>query len=107
MAMKVIKRSDLLAQMKREEEERDNARRLKAMLANDNLEDVALDLWDTVKFLYEMVIKVNNPDSGTRAELYRQLEEFYLRLAAQGLSTEWESVKESVEASDEEEACCK
>lgn len=100
MAMKVIKRSELLAQMKREEEERVNAQRLKAMVANDNLEDVTLDLWDTVKALYANVLMVTEGGSEIRAELYRQLEEFQVRLAAQGLRVEWESVKEAVEAED-------
>lgn len=97
MAMKVTKRSDLLAQMKREEEERMNAQRLKAMVANDSLKDVALDLWDTVKALYANVLIATEPDGETRAELYRQLEEFQIRLAAQGLFAEWRSVKEAVE----------
>lgn len=103
MAMKVIKRSDLLEQMKREEEERITQKYLATMLEQDTMALVMLDLWDTVKFLYEMVIKVNNPDSETRAELYRQLAEFCARIENQGLAVEWESVKESVEASDKEE----
>lgn len=98
MAMKVIKRAELLAQMRREEEERVNAQRLKDMVAKDNLEDVALDLWDTVKALYANVLMVTEGGDETREELYRQLEEFSVRLAAQGLRVEWESVKQAVEA---------
>lgn len=101
MAMKVIKRADLLAQMKREEEERMNAKLLRAMLEKDTLETVALDMWDAIKFYYETVIKVNDPDSETRKELYRQLAEFCARLENQGLEVEWESVKEAVEAAKE------
>lgn len=102
MAMKVTKRADLLAQMKREEEERILQKNLAAMLEKDTMLSVMLDMWDTLKFLYEMVIKVNNPDSETRAELYRQLAEFCARINNQGLAAEWESVKEAVEAADEE-----
>lgn len=101
MAMKVIKRADLLAQMKREEEERVNAKLLEAMLANDNLEDVALDLWDTVKYFYTTTMKDTRLSEETKQELYRQLAEFCARLENQGLEVEWESVKEAVEAAKE------
>lgn len=101
MAMKVIKRSDLLAQMKREEEERVNKKLLEAMLANDNLESVALDLWDTVKYFYTTTMKDTKLSDETKQELYRQLAEFNARLENQGLEVEWESVKEAVEAAKE------
>ena len=100
MAMTVVKTADLIAHMKREEEERVNAKLLRAMLEKDTLETVALDLWDTLKFFYEMVIKVNDPDSETRKELYRQLAEFNVRLENQGLGVEWESVKRAVDTQD-------
>lgn len=93
--MKTIKRSDLLAQMKREEEERVNAKLFQAMLEGDTLPIVALDLWDTVKALYANVLLVADPDGETRKELYRQLAEFCARLENQGLEAEWESVAEA------------
>ena len=103
MAMKVTKRSDLLALMKKEEEERENRKRLEAMLANDDLGDVALDLWDTVKFLYSVTMKGPDFDEGTETELYRQLAEFCAMLENQGFETEWESVKAEVERFREEQ----
>lgn len=97
MAMKVIKKADLIAHMKREEEERVNAKLLRSMLQGDTLESVALDLWDTVKALYTNVLMVTDPDGETRKELYRQLDEFKARLENQGLEAEWESAKEAVD----------
>ena len=102
MGMKVTKRSDLLAMMKKEEEERENRKRLEAMLANDDLGDVALDLWDTVKYFYTTTMKDTRLSEETKQELYRQLAEFCARLENQGLEVEWEGVKEAVEAANEE-----
>ena len=97
MAMRVTKRADLVAQMKREHQERAEAKRVAALLANDTPEGLMLDLWDTVKALYANVLMVTEGGSETREELYSQLEEFRARLAAQGFEVEWESVKEAVE----------
>lgn len=97
MAMKVTKRADLLEQMRKEHEERAEAKRVAALLANDSPEDLTLDLWDTVKALYANVLMVTEGGKETREELYRQLDEFCTRLKAQGFDAEWESVKEAVE----------
>lgn len=96
--MKVTKRADLVAQMKREHQERAEAKRVAALLANDTPEGLMLDLWDTVKALYANVLMVTEGGSEVREELYKQLEEFCQRLAGQGFEVEWESVKEAVEA---------
>lgn len=97
MAMRVTKRADLVARMKREHQERAEAKRVAALLANDTPEGLMLDLWDTVKALYANVLLVTEGGSEVREELYKQLEEFRARLAAQGFDVEWESVKEAVE----------
>lgn len=97
MAMKVVKKADLIEHMKREHEERAEAKRIQRLLANDTVEGLLLDLWDTVKAFYAMVLKVTEGGEETREELYRQLDEFALRLNALGFDEAWDDVKEEVE----------
>ena len=97
MAMKVIKRADLVEQMRKEHVERAEKKRIQRLLANDTLEGLTLDLWDTVKAFYANVLKVTEGGEETREELYSQLDEFCTRLKARGFDAEWESVREAVE----------
>lgn len=96
--MKVVKKADLIEHMKREHVERAEKKRIRRLLENDTVEGLLLDFWDTIKFFYAHVLKVTEGGEETREELYRQLDEFALRLNALGFDEVWDDVKEEVEA---------
>jgi hypothetical protein len=90
--MKVTKRADLLAKMKREEAERRAMRASAEFLANDTLETVAADLFNSVKVLVRASLFYTEPSNDKSLNAYDGLEEMRVRLANQGVEVEWRDI---------------
>jgi Cdc6-like AAA superfamily ATPase len=92
MAMKVTKRAELIARMKREEAERRAIRNAEAFIKADTLEAVVVDLFDHNKALIKACIFYTGQSRETAIEAYDGLEEMRIRLANQGISVEWRDI---------------
>lgn len=90
--MKVTRRRDIAALIRREEEERKARERLAEALEADTLEQVAVDLFYVVKHLSETALEREEFDPGRVLDVYDGLEEFRVRLAHAGLAVEWRDV---------------
>lgn len=90
--MRVTKRRDIAALIRREEEERKAKARLAGALAADTLEQVAVDLFYVAKRLSETMLEREEFDPARVLDVYDGLEEFRVRLAHAGLAVEWRDV---------------
>lgn len=90
--MKVTRRRDIAALIRREEEERKARERLAEALEADTLEQVAVDLFYVVKHLSETALEREEFDPGRVLDVYDGLEEFRVRLANQGIEAEWRDI---------------
>lgn len=87
--MKVTKRRDIAALIRREEEERKAKARLAEALARDTPERVMLDLFETCKGLVAASLRYVAFDPAIHLDAYDGLEDFRVRLANQGVEAEW------------------
>lgn len=83
---KVTKRADLLARIRREEE----AKRFAVTYADEGLEDIAVDLFDTVVAAFKLTLAGLPYSEEMHGELYAQIEGFRQRLANKNVTVEWE-----------------
>lgn len=90
--MKVTKRADLLAKIKREEAERRALRDFAEALDNDTLEAVASDLFHSTKRLVQSSLFYTDFDPAKSTDAYDGLEEMRVRLANQGIEVEWRDI---------------
>ena len=90
--MKVTRRRDIAALIRREEEERKARERLAEALEADTLEQVAVDLFYVAKHLSEVMLEREELDPGRVLDVYDGLEEFRVRLANQGIEAEWRDI---------------
>ena len=90
--MKVTRRRDIAALIRREEEERKARERLAEALEADTLEQVAVDLFYVAKHLSEVMLEREEFDPGRVLDVYDGLEEFRVRLANQGIEAEWRDI---------------
>lgn len=90
--MKVTRRRDIAALIRREEEERKARERPAEALEADTLEQVAVDLFYVVKHLSETALEREEFDPGRVLDVYDGLEEFRVRLANQGIEAEWRDI---------------
>lgn len=90
--MKVTKRADLLAKMKREEAERRALRDFAEALDNDTLEAVASDLFYVAKRLVKSSLFYTEFNPAKSTDAYDGLEEMRVRLENQGIRVEWRDI---------------
>lgn len=90
--MKVTKRGELAALIRREEEERKARERLADALAADTPERVMLDLFETCKGLVAASLQYVEFSPRIHLDVYDGLEEFRVRLANQGIEAEWRDI---------------
>lgn len=90
--MRVTKRADLLAKMKREEAERRAEREFAAYLEVDTLDGLAADLFYTVKTLTRAALKNVEFRADICTDAYDGLEAYRVRLARQGVEVEWREI---------------
>lgn len=90
--MKVTKREDLLAKMKREEAERRAERDFQAYLESDTMEKISVDLFDTAKLLVKVSLKNVEFRPDIHLDAYDQLEIMRVRLKHQGIEVEWRDI---------------
>lgn len=90
--MRVTKRADLLAKMKREEAERRARRELAEYLESDTMQAVAVDCFEALKLLSEVCLRNVPFDAAIHADVYDQLEVLRVRLANQGAEVEWRGI---------------
>lgn len=90
--MKVTKRRDIAAMIRRDEEERKARERLAGALAADTPERVMLDLFETCKGLVAASLEYVPFDPAIQLDAYDGLEDFRVRLANQGVEAEWRDI---------------
>ena len=90
--MKVTKRRDIAALIRREEEERKARERLAEALAADTPEAVMLDLYATCKGLVAASLQYVEFSPAVHLDAYDGLEDFRVRLANQGVEAEWRDI---------------
>ena len=90
--MKVTKRADLLAKMKREEAERRAQREFAQYIEGDTMGQIAVDCFDALKLLTEVCLRNVPFDASIHADAYDQLEVLRVRLEHQGESVEWREI---------------
>jgi hypothetical protein len=90
--MKVTKRADLLAKMKREEAEKRARRDTAAFLESDTLETVAEDLFYIVKRLVKSSLFYTDFQASKSMDAYDGLEIMRVRLENQGIRVEWRDI---------------
>lgn len=90
--MKVTKRSDLLAKMKREEAERRAEREFGEYIEADTVLQIAVDCFDALKMLSEVCLRNVPFDAKIHCDVYDQLEVLRVRLAHQGMKVEWRDI---------------
>ena len=90
--MKVTKRADLLAKMKREDAERRAKREFKEYLETDTISQIAVDSFDALKMLSEVCLRNVPFDASIHADVYDQLEVLRVRLENQGEEVEWRDI---------------
>lgn len=90
--MKVTKRADLLAKIKREEAERRALRDFAEALDNDTLEAVASDLFHATKRLVQSSLFYTDFDPAKSTDAYDGLEVMRVRMANQGIEVEWRDI---------------
>lgn len=90
--MRVTKRADLLARMKREEAERRAERDFAAYVESDTMERIAVDCFDALKLLSEVCLRNVPFDASIHCDAYDQLEVLRVRLAHQGMEVEWRDI---------------
>jgi hypothetical protein len=92
MAMKVTKRAELIARMKREESEKRAERDFAEFLENDTLESCAADLFDIAKTLVRVSLKNVEFRADISTDAYDGLEGMRVRLARHGIAVEWRDI---------------
>lgn len=90
--MKVTKRADLLAKMKREEAERRAEREFAEYIESDTALQIAVDCFDALKMLSEVCLRNVPFDEKIHCGVYDQLEVLRVRLAHQGAKVEWREI---------------
>ena len=90
--MRVTKRRDIAAMIRRDEEERKARERLAGALAADTPERVMLDLFETCKGLVAASLQYVPFDPAIQLDAYDGLEDFRVRLANQGIEAEWRDI---------------
>ncbi|MBR5260202.1 MAG: hypothetical protein IKV48_07025 [Eggerthellaceae bacterium] len=90
--MKVTKRADLLAKMKREEAERRAEREFGEYLQGDTAIQIAIDCFDALKMLTEVCLRNVPFDASIHVDAYDQLEILRVRLECQGERVEWREI---------------
>lgn len=90
--MKVTKRGELAALIRRDEEERKARERLAEALAADTPERVMLDLFETCKGLVAASLEYVEFSPRIHLDAYDGLEDFRVRLANQGIEAEWRDI---------------
>lgn len=89
--MKVTRRRDIAALIRREEERKAKARLAEA-LAADTPEAVMLDLFETCKGLVAASLEYVPFDPAIQLDAHDGLEDFRVRLANQGVEAEWRDI---------------
>ena len=90
--MKVTKKKDLLAKIKREEAERRAERDFQEYLEFDTMEAITIDLFDTAKMLVRVSLKNVEFRPDIHLDAYDQLEIMRVRLKRQGIEVEWRDI---------------
>ena len=90
--MRVTKRADLLAKMKREEAERRAMREFAEYLENDTMSGIAVGCFDALVMLTEVCLRNVPFDESIHVDAYDQLEVLRLRLAHLGVEVEWRDI---------------
>ena len=90
--MRVTKRRDIAALIRREEEERKAKARLAEALEADTPERVMLDLYETCKGLVAASLQYVEFSPRIHLDAYDGLEDFRVRLANQGVEAEWRDI---------------
>lgn len=90
--MKVTKKKDLLAKMKREEAEKRAVRDFKEYLESDTLEDIAVDCFDIAKIISRSALAYIKFDPAIHMDIYDQLEIIRVRFKQQGIEVEWRDI---------------
>lgn len=90
--MKVTKRADLLAKMKREEAERRARQEFADYIENDTMKAIAVDCFDALVMLTEVCLRNVPFDASIHADAYDQLEVLRVRLEHQGVEAEWREI---------------
>lgn len=90
--MKVTRRRDIAALIRREEEERKAKARLAEALEADTPERVMLDLYETCKGLVAASLQYVEFSPRIHLDAYDGLEDFRVRLANQGVEAEWRDI---------------
>ena len=91
--MRVTKRADLLAKMKREEQERRARCEIEAYLGSDTALSIAEDCFGALKLLTEVCLRNVPFDASIHCDAYDQLEMLRIRLANQGVKAEWRDIR--------------
>lgn len=90
--MRVTKRADLLAKMKREEAERRARREFAEYIENDTMQAIAVDCFLALKLLSEVCLRNVPFNESIHADVYDQLEVLRVRLANHGEEVEWRDI---------------
>ena len=90
--MRVTKRADLLAKMKREEAERRAMREFAEYIESDTLLSIAVDCYEALKQLTEVCLRNVPFDPAVHTDAYEQLEVLRVRLAHQGVEADWREI---------------
>lgn len=90
--MKVTKKKDLLAKIKREEAERRAERDFQEYLESDTMESICIDLFEASKVLVKSSLKYVEFKPDIHLDLYDQLEILRVRLKQQGIEVEWRDI---------------
>lgn len=90
--MRVTKRADLIAKMKREASERRAEREFGEYLESDTMAQIAVDCFDALKMLTEVCLRNVPFDASIHADAYDQLEILRVRLDNQGEKVEWREI---------------
>lgn len=90
--MKVTRKRDIAALIRREEEERKAKARLAEALEADTPERVMLDLYETCKGLVAASLQYVEFSPRIHLDAYDGLEDFRVRLANQGVEAEWRDI---------------
>lgn len=90
--MKVTKKKDLLAKIKREEAERRAERDAQEFLAKDTLDKISVDLYEATKVLVRSSLEYLPFNPEIHLDLYDELESIRVRLKHQGIIVEWRDI---------------
>lgn len=90
--MNVIRKCDIAAMIRRDEEERRARKRLADALEVDTLEQIVRDLFQVVKEITAASLMYVDFRPEVHVDAYDGLEDFRVRLANQGIDVEWRDI---------------